>query len=402
MSENPVCPGAKPLVPSVVAHVIRDGDEWDRLRGEWNDLFAVSPTASAPLQFDWLRQWWRVYGPIYGDGGKGLRIVTVRRGTRLIGVLPLYESVQGHPLFGSRRLGFLSTGEAQFEETCPEYLDLLHAPGEERACLEAARSVLLGEGTRWDELDLPDLSERSPLLAWRAAFPNGQARETDAGVCPVADLAGGFEAYLSRLSANTRQQARRHLRAVEKAGATFAVAADSEAAGPFLDDLVRLHQERWVAAGKPGCFAAPRFTAFHRALAAEWVPAGKAVLARVSLGDQALAAIYGFVVGPKFSFYQSGARLDGDGPLQSPGVTAHLLLMRHLADRGVAEYDFLRGSLGYKQRLTTQECRLKRLRILRPTLRTGLRLLSCALRRASRRLRRVVAPLLTPSEGLSA
>ena len=42
----------------------------------------ASPTASPPLRWEWLRQWWRVYGPVYG--GRGLRIVTVHRGGHLI------------------------------------------------------------------------------------------------------------------------------------------------------------------------------------------------------------------------------------------------------------------------------------------------------------------------------
>ncbi|MDB5293879.1 MAG: hypothetical protein JWL69_5120, partial [Phycisphaerales bacterium] len=110
-----------------IAHVIRDVWEWDRLEPEWDKLFAHSPAASPPLQFRWLREWWQVYGPVYGDGGRGLRVIVVRRDGRLIGALPLYEQHAGIGPLMVRRLGFISTGEAEFEETCPENLDLLYA-----------------------------------------------------------------------------------------------------------------------------------------------------------------------------------------------------------------------------------------------------------------------------------
>ena len=63
-----------------------------------------------------------------------MRIVTVRRGGHLIGALPLYLHIGHRSPVWAHYLGFLSTGESRSEATCPEYLDLLHAPGEARAC----------------------------------------------------------------------------------------------------------------------------------------------------------------------------------------------------------------------------------------------------------------------------
>src|SRR5690349_13215588 len=94
--------------------VIKTARELELLRGEWNELFETSPTAAPPLRFEWVNEWWRVYGPVYGDNSKGLRIITLRRDGKLIGVLPLYESAG---MLGLRRLRFISSGAAEFEET---------------------------------------------------------------------------------------------------------------------------------------------------------------------------------------------------------------------------------------------------------------------------------------------
>ena len=305
-----------------------DVASWDALEPEWGELFETSPTASPPLRWEWLRQWWRVYGPVYG--GRGLRIVTVRRGGHLIGALPLYLHIGHRSPVWAHYLGFLSTGESRSEETCPEYLDLLHAPGEARACLDAMLPALLDPAVgRWGILDLCDIGEGSPLLAWRDQAPRDvRVVVIPRGPCPVSDLSGGFEAYLRRLSAHARWQARRMLRAVESTGIRFEVASTPSDTAQFFDQLVRLHQARWNSLGRPGCFSAHRFTEFHRTLAELWVPTGKAILARLARDGESLAVLYGFINGTKYDAYQSGwdpnVDLRAAGCVRSPGITVRL------------------------------------------------------------------------------
>jgi CelD/BcsL family acetyltransferase involved in cellulose biosynthesis len=351
-----------------------DVADWDALEPEWGELFEASPTASPPLRWEWLRQWWRVYGPVYG--GRGLRIVTVRRGVRLIGALPLYLRIGHRSPFGAHRLSFLSTGESRSEATVPDYLDLLHAPGEARACLDAILPALLDPAVgRWDILDLGDIDEGSPLLAWRDQAPRDvRVVVIPRGTCPVADLSGGFEAYLGRLSASGRKQARRMLRAIESTGIRFEVASTPADAAQFFDQLVRLHQARWNSSGRPGCFSAHRFTEFHRTLAELWVPTGKGVLARLARDGEPLAVHYGFINGTKYDQYQSGWDPNVDlraAGLKSLGIAAHLALMRYLADRGIRGHDFLRGSSEYKDQWSTTCNSLVRLRLVRPGFRAA-------------------------------
>lgn len=338
--------------------------EWDAIRDDWEVLHASSPYSSTPLGFAWLRGWWRVYGTLYGTGG--LRVVTVWRGSRLVGALPLYLDCGAGGSFGGRHLRFISTGEAEHEETCPDYLDLLCLPGEESACVEAMWHEV--GRMAWDRLEFLDLAEDSPLL--KADTVPRTVRAFSRGSCPVSDLAGGFETYLQRLSSNVRQQSRRLLRDGERARAHFELIGVEQSASVF-NQLVQLHQERWASDGKPGVFAASRFVEFHRNLIAEWLPRGRAVLARLSLAGDPVAVLYGFVTGQKFDFYQSGVRKTA-GPLRSPGNLAHLLLMRALTERGVTAYDFLRGSSSYKVRLATKENQLVGVRLWRPTPRAAI------------------------------
>jgi CelD/BcsL family acetyltransferase involved in cellulose biosynthesis len=346
----------------VTTKIIYDEAEWDAIQDQWNELYAASRTASAPLDHAWLRGWWRVYQPTLRAAS--LRVITVWRGTLLIGALPLFIHRERNSLLGLRHLRIVSTGEAEFEETCPDYLNILSLPGEEALCARWVWREI--SHMSWDHLEFLNLAESTTLLRPEILPPN--AHRFSLGACPIADLTGGFESYLQKLSSNGRQQARRLLREAEVAGVRFEIIGMTQLADGF-NDLISLHQARWTPEGKPGVFAAPRFVEFHRNLLAQWLPAGRAVLARLTLGSEPVAVLYGFVTGPKFDFYQSGVQIETKGALRSPGNLSHLLLMKALIERRVTAYDFLRGSSSYKKRLATRESHLLGIQIWRPTLR---------------------------------
>ena len=318
------------------------------------------------------------------------RIITLWRGTSLIGAVPLYENVVGGCVLGSHRLMCLSTGEAECEETCADYLGLLCLPGEETPCLDALSQML--REISWDQVHLVSVSECSPLVRlmpkWKARW---WAKVVPRGVCRIADLSKGFDAFVASLSPRARRHVSRHLRQIQDAGATLETACEANI-DEFFDDLVRLHQERWTGVGKPGCFASTRFTGFHRTLGREWVPVGKAVLARLMLAGKAVAVIYGFVNRSKFDFYQSGRTVVATEPIESPGIAIHLMLMAELAKRGVTAFDYLIGSSLHKNEFTNEQCNMFDVKLHRLTPRTVVhetsRILGRILRRGIRCLRR--------------
>src|SRR5262249_51779101 len=153
----------------------------------------------------WAWEWWRAYGPAYGDGEQALRIFAIRDGGVLVGALPLYLGRAGRWPAVVRRLQFLGTGEQDEEETCSTYLDLLHLPGAEQRCLTVLREALLdGTSGEWAALALRPLADTSPLLSLRNEIPDLEVRPERP--CRISDLSGGFEAYLQRLGRSTRKE----------------------------------------------------------------------------------------------------------------------------------------------------------------------------------------------------
>jgi CelD/BcsL family acetyltransferase involved in cellulose biosynthesis len=369
--------------PDITVRVLRSSAEWEAVACDWDPLVEASCFPAASLHFGWLHGWWKIYSRNCSLGESSLRVITIWRASELLGALPLYESSGGKGLRGGRCLRFLSTGEPQSEETCPDYLGLVCRPGAEEVCIDGVRRGLAS--LPWDCIELEDLAADSRLA--RAALSGvlpGQFEVVSRGSCPYAEIEGGLDRYFALRSSQTRQQLRRKLRDAEKHGARLEIASP-ETFVEFFEDLVRLHQERWTADGQPGCFAAPRFMEFHRGLIQEWIGQGRVVLARLTLDGRALAAIYGFAIGRRFEFYQSGMSTSDAGPLKSPGIVAHLCLMRELSARGTAEYDFLRGGSFYKMQLATGERAIISLRIWRRGIRTALRRSSHVIERAARR-----------------
>jgi CelD/BcsL family acetyltransferase involved in cellulose biosynthesis len=348
--------------PCTVA-IVKDVAQWRALEPAWKTLWKTSPTASPPLRWEWLSTWWRVYGPKYGADENALRILIVQRGTEVIGGLPLYVGAPAPSPFAPRPLRFISTGESREEETCAAYMDLLHKPGEDKACITAIEGALTSrQHSDWERLELAYMPGTSPMASLlsdtsheRQWVPEKQAP------CCIADLSGGMEEYLGRLSSNSRAQARRLLRAVDAAHLTFEVATPANV-DEFYGQLVELHQARWAQAGQPGCFASPRFSEFHRSLAQQLVPTQEAVLARLTHEGRPLAVIQGYRVGNKFDYYLAGTALDSDhSPIKSPGIAAHLRLKSYLFDRGVTRYDYLLGYARNKAQYTTDEHPISRL-----------------------------------------
>lgn len=377
----------------LTTRVIRKVAEWEAIQLQWDHLCAASPTDATPLAFAWLRNWWTVYGPTYGAGG--LRIITLWRGTALVGALPLYIASASTGVLNVRCLRFVSTGEQEFEEICPDYLDLLHLPGQEAACVEAAWVAI--DALEWDTLELLDLPRSSPLVRGLPAVGTlRRTRVSTRGGCPIANIDGGFDTYLAQLSSKTRMRARQEIRKAQQAGVRFELATDANGEA-YFNDLIRLHQIRWTAEGKPGCFSAPRFTDFHRRLVSEWVRDGRLILARLSFKEEAFVVLYGFITGAKFDLYQLGVTSAEGTSIHSPGTLANLLLMGQLADRGVTRYDFLRGNSEFKKSLTTEHRELVRLRHRRLTPRALLDQATQFTQRVVRKLVRLGNKRLAPS-----
>jgi len=258
-------------------------------------------------------------------------------------------------------LGFLGTGAAG-----SDYLDLLVRSDAEPEVLDALADAL---GRERIPVDLGQLRRRPCLsagLAARLRDRGWRVRHSRSSVCPIADLGGlDWDAYLARLGREHRYAVRRASRAL---AARFSVAFEAVASEPARRDamaiLASLHERRWRRLAPETAFRTPSLRAFHDEASRRFLERGQLRLFVLRADGRPVAALYGFVHGGRFHFYQSG--FDPEYAPWSVGLAAMAASIRAAIQEGARAYDFLHGAERYKFHWAGGLRRLRRIEMYPP------------------------------------
>lgn len=359
--------------------LLRTGTELEAVAGDWDALLAESAT-NEPMQSSiWLHNWWRIYG---GEDGRQLRVLTIRKNDRLIGIAPFCARAIRHlralPL---QRLELMGTGEREEDETCSEYGGLIAARGEEQAVAETfGKSLYSGEMGVWDEVIMPAMSSEATISALTAqALGRGTKYEIQSGA-PFAALPETWDEYMKSISSSRRYLIRRSVRAWEKwAGEapTLHKVESEEDVEKGYQLLATLHAERWKDKGHVGAFTSPLFDGFHRQTMHDLFKAGALWLCWLEVKGKPVAVLYNIVWNKQVRFYQSGRILDVPQKVR-PGVVIHACAMQEAINLGYTHYDFLAGTTRYKMQLANNVRPLIQLSVNRAGLKGRVKELSSA------------------------
>jgi len=249
----------------------------------------------------------------------------------------------------------------------PPVLHLGESGNPELDCPYIEQNGVLAEAGREDELTalcLRAVASRFELVLSGIGEPVfAAARDTASLVLPgrsqespyvdLAALRASGADYLSRRSANTRQQIRRSDRFYLQSGPIALQRAGSVVeAHRMLDRMANLHQATWTARGRPGSFARPFFKRFHQALIELALPRGEIDLIQVSCGETVVGILYNFTHAGRSLAYQSGFAYQPGASTAKPGLTCHARAIQDALDAGLDVYDFLAGEDRYKRSLS--------------------------------------------------
>ncbi len=314
---------------------ISDDQSFARLRPEWEALWQRDPAATPFQSPVWLFAWWRFFGspePL---------VLTARDGGELVGILPLY--LLRDP--GCRKLLPVGVGLS-------DYIDAVIDPAAPAAASRFMAAI--GEISGWDECWLPDLTLDGVLA--RAAAPSGLMESAAAAApCPVLRLPrdpGRLGEVVPGKTLRDLRQAR--TRAAAQGGLAIETIAEDRL-DAAMDDLLRLHEQRWRARGEQGLCTDPRVQGFHRAAAAGLLAAGMLRLYRLWIGGVVGAVYYGFAAKGRAYAYLGG--FDPAQPRLSPGMQIIAHAIERAVAEGAASFDFLRGAEAYKYSLGRRRSR---------------------------------------------
>jgi CelD/BcsL family acetyltransferase involved in cellulose biosynthesis len=322
---------------------VRTETELHQLQQEWMELFYRIECENVFLSFDWMVTWWYHWGE-----ARRLFVVAVRHPTgRLVALAPLCIARSAFGMAGLLRLGFLGDtwGGA-------DYLDILVESGYEAAALGEVVRIVIQHRREWDYMEFSDSNADSPALAQlrRQLKELGMNEHVStASECPYTALPDSFEQYLGNLGPNVRYNFRRRMKALERKASLAIIAFENGAElQRRFGDLVRLHRLRSAQLHRKSSFLESGVQAFHADVLPQLARRGWARLYVIQAGGGAVAALYGFSIGKKFLFYQSG--MDPAWSRLSVGLVMMGWTIAEAIRNGHKEFDFLRGDEPYKFR----------------------------------------------------
>jgi CelD/BcsL family acetyltransferase involved in cellulose biosynthesis len=300
--------------------------ELHAIEPSWRELWFRCSRATVFQTSEWLGAWRRHFAT------EDAHLLCFRRGSRLVGLLPLFGWDRGE----ERVASLWGAGVS-------DYQDALFADGEEQACADALEAWLAGPGARWDQIELSELREgASPLLSLSARIVDRRRQDPCPGI-PLPRAGGSLGDALPRAQLESVLYARRK---AERDHGLVVEHARPETTDVLLDHLVRLHTARWRARGESGALESEVTRSFHRDVARKLLEAGALLLFGVRLGDQIAGVLYGFFDRGATRSYLTA--FDPRFGRYSPGTLAIAAAIELALARGDEVFDCLRGGEPYK------------------------------------------------------
>lgn len=329
-----------------------EGELPHELRTEWELLCDEDPDATVFHGPRYLETWGRVFA-----GGVPVRVHTVHRDGRLIGVVADANDLSGSPAGPQEIRRFQGGSEVT------DYLGPVSRP-EDRADVADAYVANLARDVDWDEFIAGGLAADTgwPQVFRAAAAQHGLTVVTDEveDVCPRVDISGGYEAYLDALPGKLRQELTRKTRKLSRdAGALELVEVAPDEVPGRLDDF--LDQAAESDPDKRGFFRRAKMHEWFRVLADEFAGDRVFRLHELQVGGLPAASAVSLVDRRTWGLYNTA--FDPAMGSLAPGMVIVNLLIDVAATDGARTFDFLRGDEPYKYRFGASDRVLHRVTV---------------------------------------
>jgi CelD/BcsL family acetyltransferase involved in cellulose biosynthesis len=315
----------------------------------WREWDVLADRLSAP---PFLRPgWFRAWHDAYGEGE--LRLLSVRRGDDLAGVLPVEVK-------GGATLSPTNTHTPLFGPVAdgPEVEAALV-----RELLGAARSrvelAYADPATRWFAT-LVDALPGSRRSDRRSAIVQTVARS------PYVSTAGGWDAYLAERSRKfVKELGRLRRRLAERGAVEFSVHTDVAGVDAALEEFVALESSGWKTGAGTAIASRAASRRFYAAIARWAAEHGWLRLAFLRLDGRAVAAE--FDIACAGALYSLKCGFDSEYRAFGPGQLLTHDCLRLAFDEGLASYEFLGTDEPYKMSWTDATRERVRVRSFRRT-----------------------------------
>jgi len=320
--------------------IISESEEFESLSEVWDGLLRNSGDNNPIyLTHEWLLTWWKHFGE-----SKKLNVLIIEKEHQVIGAFPLMRTeyrigpLKIHALetIGSlncNHIGLVSSGNR--EEVVSAFLAYLEE--------ELAKSKLVLKLTL-----VPEDCMFLDLLRRRISLSTNNLvmQEKLKTLAPYITLPATWDEYFSSLRPNRRHALRRKLRSLEKAYRIEFRDCTKDNLDNMLSRFIDLHERRWQSVNVKGVFSDPKMEGFYRDIATRFLEKGWLHFSCLVLDGEVVSAEYTFIYNHKF-YYATSAR-DIKYAEYSVGHLHQMFLIKYAIEKGLREFDFLRGDEPYK------------------------------------------------------
>lgn len=315
--------------------LIENRESFSSLRAEWNELLGRTSADTIFLTWEWQYSWWECYAQKHD----ALYIITIRDSRELIGILPLYRRLQRWlPLKPIHTLCFVGDGSWD-----SDYLDGFFVQGREDEILDYVWKWLRSTPS-WNVLQLSGLPATSQTAGWaRRVVESGEAICQNKDVpCLIADLPDSWDTYLASLKPRFRTKIRSTLRELSaNYDVRFRSVESKSELQAGLEDLYKLHGERWETKGTEGVFLNPAKRRFYERFTELFLAKGWLAFDFLDLNGSPVACQICFKYRGTQFLLQEG--FDPQFGSESVGIALRAMAFKKAIEDGVSRYDFLAG-----------------------------------------------------------
>ena len=302
---------------------------------EWRQLLSLSSKDSIFLTWEWLYTW----SEYYLGGDRSLHIVLVYRGKELVGIAPWYLSKEKFGPFIVKRLEFIGS-----PETGSDYLDVITRRGDEENVASVVYDYLFHDSTaEWNVLFFRDVPSNSlyfmnflNLLGKKGKFFGIKK----GSFCPHLILPSNKESFYTTLSANRRQQHKRHFRILNENVTLTHITNEGSESETLLAEIRKLYDKRWGGGHD-------LFFQFLEAFIERTKSAGTVQIDLLRSDDQSIAGIIHFNYKENQYMYLMAVDTQYNKKISAGNVFLGMCIQNAI-EKKVTVYDFLKGGEPYK------------------------------------------------------
>jgi CelD/BcsL family acetyltransferase involved in cellulose biosynthesis len=346
---------------------VQEVDDFQILRDEWNCLLKGNLLGdNVFLTWEWLSTWWKHFRE-----GRKLLILLVEDGKEVLAIAPLMLSKYKLPGIGSiRKIEFLGARHSDYNN----FIVLK----KETECVRLIIDYLKDIVGEWDWIELKEIPEptENPSLLGKmfADVPATlKLKKRVCNICPYISLPPSYNLLMKGLSKNMRQNLNKYLRRIEERHHVELEKYDEAglSVGEAMEVFIRLNEARWASQGRLGSFESkePAFSNFHMDIAKGFADKGWLGLYFLTADGEPISVQYTFEYGQKMYYYLAG--FNPQYATYSVGNLIIMFLLEKCIEKGLKEYDLMRGNEPYKNMWTKSYRRSFEIRLVSDSLLSG-------------------------------